>query len=391
MWLIARYEYVRHVRRRAFLWTVFGIPLLVALVLGVVVALALMSPGERRIGVVDASGIVRGTAAGPGSLPVEQFADEAAAQAAFEAGSVDAYVVVPADYLQRGEVRAVGRRALSEDAQRTVEQLLQNNLLATVPQATRSRVADPVNLVLRTLDGAREVGASSGFLFFLPYAFAILFVMTTFTTSGYLIQALTEEKEDRVMEILATTVRAEQMMAGKIIGLSAVGATQMLVWVGVPALVTLALSGGAIIGVADGVPWSLFGLAVAYFFLGFLLIASCYAAVGAAVTSPQEAQAFVAPISLLAVAPLVLVTVILARPNGAVAVVFSLVPFSSAMTMLMRLPLADVPLWQIVVSFVVLALSTVVAVWLSARVMRLGMLRFSQRLRLGEIFGRGAR
>lgn len=388
-WHIARYEYLRHVRRRAFLWTVFGVPLLIAAIMGVVVLVAINSQTNATLGLVDQAGILVAPSNTPNTTPMQTFADENAARAAFDKHEIDSYIVVPDDYLATGAVRAVGRNALSQDAERDVRALLRDSLLQRAPEQNRARLAAPMNLELKTPSSSRAISADSGLLFFLPYAFALVFVLTTFTTSGYLIQALTEEKEDRVIEILATTVQPEQMMAGKIVGLSAVGATQMLVWLGTPALVVAIIAPGVFTSGTDGIGWTVPLLATVYFLLGFLLIATCYATIGAAVTSPQEAQAFVGPISLLAVSPLFLVTVILARPNGVPALILSLIPFSSPMTMLMRLPIADIPVWQIILTLVMLVLSTLGALWLSARVMRLGMLRFSQRLRLGEIFRRG--
>jgi ABC-2 type transport system permease protein len=103
------------------------------------------------------------------------------------------------------------------------------------------------------------------------------------------------------------------------------------------------------------------------------------------VPSPQEAQPLVAPVSMLSMAPLFVVSLILARPNGMLAVIFSLIPFSAPMTMLMRLPLADIPPWQIAASLLLLGTTAVGVMLLSGRVLRLGMLRYGKRLTLGEI------
>jgi len=124
-----------------------------------------------------------------------------------------------------------------------------------------------------------------------------------------------------------------------------------------------------------------------YFILGYLLIGACYAAVGAAVTTPQEAQPLVTPVSLLALAPLFLVVVILSQPNGLVATILSLIPFSSPVTMLLRLPIADVPAWQIAITLVLLVITVSGAMVLAGRVMRLGLLNYGKRLSLREMFG----
>lgn len=394
IWLIARYEYGRIVRRRSFLLTALGLPLLVLALIGAIFIVTARSSGEQRLGLVDQTGrfaAVDERALGlTRPIPIERLADERAAAQALDAGRIDAYVVIGRDYLESGEVRAVGPRRLSQRAQSQLRALLRAGLVADAPADVRERLRDPAEIVLRTLDGGREVTAGNALLFLVPYGFAMLFIVTTFTTSGYLLQAITEEKEDRVIELLATTVAPREMMGGKIIGLSAVGLTQMLIWVGVAALSLLALIRD-LSWISDfQLPWTLIGLSLLYFLLGYLLIATCYAALGAAVTTPQEAQPLAAPISLLSSAPLFMLAPILAQPNGTLATVLSLIPFSAPMTMLMRLPLAEIPAWQLALSLLLLIGSVIGAMLLAARVMRLGMLRYGKRLSLKEMFG-GAR
>ncbi|WP_029214891.1 ABC transporter permease [Kallotenue papyrolyticum] len=390
--LVIGYEYTRHVRRRAFLLMALGLPLLL-IVLGVIIgALNWLSMyREQALGLVDQTG--RFAAIEPAALDLEQplpmrvFADEAAARAAFAQGVIDAYVVIPADYLSRGQVRAVGRRALSEAAEDQLRALLRAGLTRDLPPERRARAEDPLNLRLRTLDSAQRDGVHQGLTFALPYALALLFVITTFTTSGYLLQALSEEKENRVMELLATSLSPTQMMAGKIIGLSAVGLTQMVIWVGMAALLGLGVAWRVGWPAGWALPWGQLALGLLFFGLGYLLVASLYTIAGAATTTPQEAQPLIAPVSLVMMVPFFLLVLLLAQPNGTLAVILSLIPLTAPLTMLMRLPLADVPGWQIALSALLLLLSTLAALWLAARVMRLGMLRYGKRLSLREMVG----
>lgn len=387
---MARYEYWRHVRRRSFLWTALGVPLLMFAGFGLIYLVASRSPLERQLGMVDQAQVTNNIQVDhlnvSRRIPITRYPNEAAARQALDSGVIDAYVVIPQDYMETGNVRAVAPKRLTGSAESQIRAMLRAGLLSRTPEATRTRLLDPADLVLRTMDGGREIGATNGLLFLLPYAFAVLFVMTTFTTSGYLLQAIAEEKEGRVMELLATTVSAEQMMAGKIIGLSAVGLTQMLAWV-------VIITAGLLIAIGDvswleGVqlPWSMLGWSFGYFLLGYFLFAACYTMLGAAVTSPQEAQPLATPLSLLASLPLFLLLPILSQPNGTLAVILSLVPFSAPMTMLMRLPLAEIPTWELITSLLILAASVIGTMWLAARVMRRGMLRYGKRLSLREIF-----
>lgn len=383
---VARYEYTRHVRRRGFLLTAVGVPLgTVALI--AVVALVIANSGIDSLGLVDRAGITENVELeAPGSaVAVRRFADEATARAALDRGEVEVVAVVPTDYLDTGVVRSIGPRGLGDRGEDLLADIVRAGLLERAPPQARERLENPSQVTLRTLDG-REVDADSVLLFAVPYLFAVLFMLVTFTTSGYLLQAVAEEKENRVMEILATTLSPPQMMAGKILGLSGVAMTQLGAWL------LLAVAGIAIwspdLGWLRGTqfPLSLLGWSLLFFVLGYFLFAGCYLAIGAAVTNPQEAQPLAAPISLLAAAPFWLLLPILAQPNGPIAVILSLIPFSASITMLMRLPLAEIPLWQLGLSLLLLAASAVGAVWLSARVLRRGMLRYGKRLSLREIF-----
>jgi ABC-2 type transport system permease protein len=395
IWRIARYEYGRHVRRRGFLFTAFGLPFLFAATIAVIVLIISWIVGsdtEGRLGLVDQSGqfavVDVATLDLRETIPVDVFPDEAAARAAFDANAIDAFVVIPVDYLQNGQVRAVGRDDLSNTAEEQIEAVLQQGLIQTVPKQNRARLGDPLNLDLRTLDTGRTVDDGNILLFLVPYLFATVFFVTTFTTSGYLIQAITEEKEDRVMEILATTVRPTEMMVGKVWGLYLLGLTQLAAWAALIAVPLLVLLRNVPQWSTFQLPWTVVVAAVLYFLLGYLLIAGCYAAAGAAVPSAQEAGMLIGPISFVSVLPLMLIGVILGNPNGPLATVISLIPFSAPTAMLMRLVLADVPAWQVATSLVLLALTAAGAIWLAARVMRLGMLRYGKRLGLREVFGR---
>ena len=410
---ITRYEYLRHIRRRGFLFAAFGVPLLIVAVFGIIFLVVSRPEAEQRLGLVDPSGDFAAIDVNALGLrrpsPIQDFADEAAARRAFEDGEIDAYVVIPDDYLQTGAVRAVGRRRLSDQAEETLEALLQG-LLARAPEANRERLVEPDELVLRTLEGGREVGADNLLLFFLPYGFAFLFFTTTFTTSGYLLQAVTEEKEDRVGEILAVTVSPRQMMAGKIIGLSGVGLTQTLIWVG------LALLG--VFHFADNVswlaglqlPWSLLGLGaiallqlcfwlvlsrgimgagstlgqfslgavapalwgwlIVYFVLGFLLVGAIMMAFGAVGASIRESGQISGFMTLPVIAPLWFAGVITENPDSMLALVLSLVPITAPVTMILRLVEGTVPFWQLLASVALLALGVIGAIWLAARLFR---------------------
>jgi ABC-2 type transport system permease protein len=224
-----------------------------------------------------------------------------------------------------------------------------------------------VRLWLQTPHASQPTRSDSLLLIFLPVGFGLLFTLTTTTTSGALLQSITEEKEDRVIEILLTSVRPGTLIAGKVLGLTALALTQLLVWLGMLGAALWLFSGGRPNMGAMPITGGLALPLAVYFVGGYLLIAACYTAVGATVRSPQEGYTLVAPISVLSLAPLLLLFVILARPSGPLAIGLSLFPFTAPLTMLMRLPLVEVPTSQMLLSLGLMGLATVLALRVAAR------------------------
>ena len=389
---IARFEYLRQLRRRGFLIMTFGAPLLPVLVIAVTVAIIVLGDKtERAIGYVDEAGVVRPEAALPldeGSkpIPLRPYANEAAARAAFVSGQIDAYVVLPPEYLASGAVRVYGRDNLSDSGDESVRALLRGSLLANTSTDMRARAADPLAaLRYRTPGGPELTQLQIGLLYFFPFFFGLLFVVVTFSTSSYLLQAVVEEKENRTMEIVLTSVTPRELLGGKVLGLAGLGFTQALVWLlyaallfGVGAIFFPTLRG---LSLPPEVPL----LALLLFVPGYLLFAAIQVGIGAMVTSAQEGQQVASIISLLASLPFVLNWAISTNPNGPLAVGLSLFPLSAPLALMLRTPFTVVPPWQIGLSVGLLVASTVLAILAAARLFRAGMLQYGKRLRLGEV------
>lgn len=199
-------------------------------------------------------------------------------------------------------------------------------------------------------------------------------------------QAVVEEKENRTMEILATSASPGQIMNGKIAALISVGLTQVLAWAALPMLmVILAASYLPMVGsiVFD---WRMVLVTLVTAIPTFVLIASLMATVGASVTEAREGQQVTGLLTMPVMIPWMLVSVISGNPGGPIAVIFSLFPLTSSLTILIRMAFATVPVWQLVTSTALLIASAWGALWLSGRVFRAGMLRYGKRLTWKDIF-----
>ncbi|MEA3341181.1 MAG: ABC transporter permease, partial [Chloroflexota bacterium] len=252
VWVVTRHEYLTNVRRVGFIIMTASVP-----VLGLVVLLfgvfftgqarqigayleQQFEVGDKAIGVVDESGYFSPI------LPEYRedfvpFESEAEAEAALQAEEVSKVMLVGEDYVETGRVVVLstgsGFDAAVVSDSATVRAFFVDHLLTgQVDPALQERAAAPAKVEPRVISSSGETQGEGpwgfAFTFIIPYFLAIFLVMTIFTSSGYLLQSVAEEKESRVIEIVVSSVRPVELMAGKVIGLGALGLTQVLVWVG---------------------------------------------------------------------------------------------------------------------------------------------------------------
>jgi ABC-2 type transport system permease protein len=213
----------------------------------------------------------------------------------------------------------------------------------------------------------------------------VLFVVAIMTSSGYLLQAVTTEKENRTMEVLVTSMTPEQLLGGKALGLMGVSLTQLGLWAitAVVGLVVAArLSGEVRLG---RMPWSTAGVILAYFVPAFALVGGTMAAIGSAVSEYRQGQQIAGILSIMFMAPLFLIALIMTEPNSPIIVALTLFPTTAFLTVVLRWSVTIVPLWQMVASWLLLVAAAVGSVWAAARILHVGMLRYGQRLDLGEV------
>jgi len=202
----------------------------------------------------------------------------------------------------------------------------------------------------------------------LPFVASLFFFIATMSASGYMLQAVAAEKENRTMELM--------------MGLLAAALTQLAIYV-VAAVIGLMIASSRIEALQQlTVPWTYLGVMGLFFFPSYALIAALMVAIGSAVTKIQEAQQISGLLNLLFVLPMLLLVVILRNPGHPVSVFLSLFPTTAFLTISLRWGLGTVPLWQIGVGWISLVATTLFMVWAAARIFRAGMLRYGQPLRL---------
>ncbi len=404
--VIARHEYLTNVKRLGFIIMTAIVPALG--ILGLLVA-TILGGEARKIGdflerqftgdekpsaVVDSSGIFA-------SIQPEYqenfvlYQGEDAAKEALEAEQISKALLIPEDYLETGRVvvltQGSGFGAVeASDSSEVQAFFVDHLLLGRVDQAVRERAARPLKTEAKVISKGKTRGEgplSFVFTFVIPYVLSFFLIMTIFVSSGYLLRSVAEEKETRVVELVISSVRPMELMAGKVAGLGALGLTQVLIWL----VSTVAFSGGLVALVAAAgavlVPVRVMVLGVVYYLLGYTLYAILMAGIGALGTTMQESQQLAGFFSFFAAIPYMLSGFLFTNPNALLARVLSFFPLTAPTMMMLRLPLAELPWVDVVGSVVVLVVSLPIALWLGAKLFRVGLLIYGKRPTLKEIWG----
>jgi ABC-2 type transport system permease protein len=328
--------------------------------------------------------------------PVSGIRERLAAQ--LDAKTIDGYIALSADVLQSGTIVFRGRKsgsfAVIRDIRAAGTRAVQSERLKRSgidPSAVAALVA-PVRVdeARLTARGEERGGALSTFLTAYAVAFVIYLMTTLYGVA--VMRSVLEEKTNRIAEVLMSTIRASHLMAGKIIGVGSAAVAQVLIWIAITALVvTQSPRLGEGFSLPDtalqalNVPLPTGVLLFLYFLLGFFLYASVFAMVGAAVTSEQEAQSvqFLALIPLIA--PMLFLQSILNAPLGRLSTVLGLIPFTSPITMPMRMASTQVPPLEIGASLALLVAGIAAVAWVAGKVYRVGILSTGKRPTAAEL------
>jgi ABC-2 type transport system permease protein len=386
-WLVAKREYLFNVKKRSFLFGAFGVPVLIVALIVVVGAIAVDSETNVEqvggVGYVDEAGVLTDDIEPPENYRPYASAEEA--RAALEAGEIGAYFVVHDDYLETGNVQLISRSGTPEALTEQFDVFLVANIGRNLSPDLLERLKDPVAMNVQTLDNGRVVRDSAIIaLFMVPFIFVFVFVMASQISSSYLMSGVVEEKSNRIMEILITSVTPFQLLLGKVIGLGALGLTQLMIWIA-GAFLMLAFGQNLDFLAGVAIPTDLVLIAIVYFLLDYFFFGSIMAGIGAVVGSEQESRQIAGFLTFLAVIPFFFLVTFITDPNGVVAAILTLFPLTSPIAVMLRLGLGAIPTWQLLVSIALLLLTTIFSVWASAKIFRWALLMYGKRPNLREI------
>ena len=389
LFLIARHEFMHMVHQRSFLLTTLGLPLLIVLIGLVSVSTAESAVAAHAIGYFDPDSVLGNPAIsrvyyGDTEHTISAYDDRTKAEAAVENGEIDALFVVGSSYAQDGALQVVYWEESPSDTVYSIwNQFARQALTANYDADVASRLTWGFNITGESLSGEEKFSNEGIPSFVVAMVAAILFIIASLMSSGYLLQAVVGEKENRTIEVMASTVTPEQLVGGKTLGLLAVALAQIAVWVlsGLLAFDMFAPDDFA------NLTFDLGNLALLafYFIPSFALLGGMMVAIGAASTEARQAQQLSGPISMLFVLPLMLITLFFVAPESPIVMALTLFPTTSFVAVAVLMSMGEVAVWQIVVGQVLLWASAVGMVWVAARVFRMGMLRTGQRLSWQQI------
>lgn len=414
---VIRREYLERVRSRWFLIaTLFG-PVFFGLLMflpALIASREKASGDASKIIIIDATGVSLGdrvaaqlsggmSGAGGQSQVRAVRADslapaESLATKAVMSEQVKGYLVLDSSTVAGHRARYSGSNTTAIFDMQQLDRAVQHEVLGMRleksgidPELGRELSDLNVNFTTERLTKRGRGGSGNVSLFF-GLAVAMLLYMTIFIYGLNVMSGVLEEKQTRVAEVVIASVSSTKLLLGKVIGVGAVGFTQLVLWMGMSVLMwkirapILAKMGAPQMssGLPDITPAT--GLILlAFFVLGFMFYAGLFAAVGATVNSEQEAKQAQMPVVLLLVCSVMFVQNVLFTPDSALSRTLSLLPFSAPIVMPLRMTAAPVPALDIVMALVSVALGAVFTTWLASRIYRVGLLMYGKKPTMREV------
>ncbi|WP_207432359.1 ABC transporter permease [Sabulibacter ruber] len=425
IWLVFQREYLVRVRKKSFIvMTILG-PLLMALVMIVPIWLATMSDDTKIVQVLDESGYLKGKLTSTEELKFVNVAGTLEeAKASYLKSEDAALLYIPKIDLEKPQgIQLFSQKstslAMKGSLEKQVRQELEEVKFANsgIDQQVLDKIKTPISIrtVNLSVEGEKssDVAVTTG----VGFIGAFLIYLFIFIYGAQIMRGVIEEKTSRILEVMVSSVKPFQLMAGKIMGIAAVGLTQFLLWI----ILTSAISGVVaarfdlkrfsdaqinqtmqgmendrdalqaqeiheVVSAAQNLNVPLLvGSFLFYFLGGYLLYGALFGAVGAAVDSETDSQQFMLPITVpLILSFIVAQTIIVKNPNGPVAFWMSMIPFTSPVVMMLRLPFG-VPGWEMALSMLLLVLGFIGTIWVAARIYRVGILMYGKKVNYREL------
>ena len=428
IYLVIRREYLVRVKKKSFLIMTILAPILFVGLYAAVIWIAVGSVDLKTVQVVDESNLFKNEFKNTESLKFDYLSSSIdSAKNQFQKSGANALVYIPKDVIQEPKsVRIYAAKNVSMDLKSSIENVIEKQIeeikLSEAGITHKILEDSRVNVKSETisLSDEGEKTSSSAAATAIGGVCAFLIYMSVFIYGTQVMRGITEEKTNRIVEVIISSVKPYQLMMGKIIGVALVGLTQFILWI----TLTISLSSVATAVLSDrmpqdskamvkemqmnapagGMPGStvqnpvaeilgavnslniplILGCFLFYYLGGYLFYSALFGAVGAAVDNDADTQQFMLPITLPIIFSFVFAQFVLRDPDGSLAFWTSIIPFTSPIVMMVRIPFG-VPAWEIALSMVLLVAGFMGTIWMAARIYRVGILMYGKKVTYKEL------
>ena len=420
IFLIIQREYISRVKKKSFLVVTFLVPLLIMAMSVLIIYLAMNQGEKKKVEVVDESGWFKAKLANSKNIEYSFTTDFPAAKASFLKNGYDYLLYIPSTITN---IQLLGEKTPGAMNTGVVEDDLNTIVRARrlaeahIDSAVLANAQKPVKVETKEITDKGEKDTHIGAAQAVGILGAVLIYMALFLYGAQVMRGVIEEKVSRIIEVIISSVKPFQLMLGKIIGVGMVGLTQFILWISLTMLLTTfgipAIMGtnkaamqqqvqtqgvaahaekasdgsvGEFISSLSSLPVTEIGVCfLFYFLLGYMLYSALFAAVGSAVDNETETQQFMFPVTMpLLFTFYVAETVIVNNPDSSLAFWLSIIPFTSPIAMMVRIPFG-VPGWQIGLSMGLMVIGFLFITWVAGRIYRVGILMYGKKASYKEL------
>ncbi len=425
IWLVIKREYFTRVRNKTFILSTILLPLFFIGFFAASAYFSIKSVDKEKIAVADNNGIFKNSFQSDKIISYEFPSDVNANN--FNEKGYSAYLKIPENYRSsKDSITLISDKQLGITAEDKIKEqinsairnkaFLENNINKSVLDSINGIDEEQLYKFSTVIkQGDKTEQSNSGLAYGIGFGSGILIYMTLFIYGAAVMRGVMEEKMNRIAEVIISSVKPFQLMMGKIIGIAAVGITQLLIWIvliiGLSSVATSFISHDTLqtaqtvstsMGPMNnsaamnflntkntilGANWGLIIPCFMFYFLaGYLFYASLFAAVGSVVNEdPQEAQSLMLPITMPIILSFIIMTTAAGKPDAPISVWGSMIPFSSPIVMMARIPSGSVPAWQIAVSMISLIAGFILTTMLAAKIYRTGILLYGKKVTFKEM------
>tara|TARA_B110000908_G_scaffold86995_1_gene103922 strand:- start:5699 stop:6955 length:1257 start_codon:yes stop_codon:yes gene_type:complete len=408
LYLIIRREYLSRVRKKSFLIMTIITPFIMSAIFVLPILISQNDESSRSLAIIDENSLVDNFFDDSKNIEFDTFNNSQSYSAAF-LDQYDAILVVPKSLDQTFEIHSSQQISLS--LQQDITNVLEKNI--TLINLEKNGI-DPnlinqseakINLQTKLIDSnGKEILSSSELSLVIAMLSGFLIYFFIFMYGAMVMRGVIEEKTNRIIEVMISSVKPFQLMIGKIIGIALVGLTQFFFWLIIAAIgISLApflMESSSLIQneintvnspinsleIFNNLPiYSLVFGFVFYFIAGYFLYGSLFASVGAAVDHETDSQQFMLPLTLPLILSFIMIQPIIDNPHGDLAYWFSMIPFTSPIIMMVRIPFG-VPIFELALSMTILVIGIVSSIWLSSKIYRVGILMYGKKPSYKEVW-----